>query len=163
MLFDRECPPAGIRKKFPKNHRTRLAALPSANDALPLFKLGERCPKYHIQNRRSQKCTGHLRGDVWKNFPALEVGKQSGSNGHRRIQMRSAETGGEMDRKCDSDSPDDCDLENADLRAVKHGGADAAAPKEDEKEGAQHLPTNPWPRIFRRGIHRERFSRRPAA
>ena len=54
--------------------------------------------------------------------------------------MRAAERTGQIDRRRDPDTPDDRDLENADLRAGRDRRADAAATEKDEQKVPKNSP-----------------------
>ena len=58
--------------------------------------------------------------------------------------MGAAQRTGEINRGRNSDSPDDCDLKNADLRARGDRGADAAATEKDENECSEKFADCPF-------------------
>ena len=80
--------------------------------------------------------------------------------------MRAAERSGEINRRRDSDSPDDCDLENADLRARCDGGAYATAAEENKNERSEEFTDRPFRKRrvgdfdFRRNMWRRFRARR---
>ncbi|MNH21864.1 hypothetical protein D3C79_816960 [compost metagenome] len=121
-------------------HRGQLqAGFATAQHGMGLFEIEEQVAVQRVDQCCATECAAYLGQHVEGQLALVEPCEQCEGDTHGWVQVRTGNTGGEVDGHADAHTPDDTDFPKPEAGAGHLERGDAAGTEEDEQGGAEKL------------------------